>query len=191
MIKLINEGNGKLLFDGEIESINDFFRISMDRYIPQLKTEYIFTGTYKKLNLGGGNKDIIGFDNLQLPDWDAEHDRIPFENESVSVIYAFHFFEHIKNIKFLLQECQRVLIHDGIFNIMVPYFRSGLAYQDIDHVNFFTEDTWRVLFDNKYYNTDKYNKDGTTFEWKFNINVNFIMGLNQKDISLFTQLIKV
>ena len=49
---------------------------------------------------------------------------IPFETNSIDVIYHSHLFENIdrKNVKNFLNELKRVLKPDGIQKIVVPYF---------------------------------------------------------------------
>ncbi len=135
------------------------------------------------LNLGAGHKRIAGSIPLDLPDWDSDENDIPFSDESVSVIHAYHILEHVGDPIRLLRECQRVLIPGGTLNIVVPYFRSQGAYDDLDHRHFFTEETWRTQFSSPYY--DK-GHDG----WKFRIGLNIIMALNERNLMLFTQLIK-
>jgi SAM-dependent methyltransferase len=178
MIKL-NDG----MFSGSIKNIEDFFYVGMDRELNKLINP---SECKKKLNLGGGNKEIDGFINLQLPEWNADIDELPFDDCSVSHIYAFHFLEHLNNPVNLLMECNRVLMNGGVMNILVPYYSSQMAHQDLDHKKFFSENTWRMLFNNKYYNT----AHGIIFEWGLEVVFNIIIGIEERNLVLLTQLIK-
>lgn len=138
------------------------------------------------LNLGGGEKHFPWAHNLQSPEWDAEVDRIPFTSNTIDGIYAFHFFEHLTGdgVARTLHECERVLKIGGLLTIMVPHRLGGMAYQDLDHKSFFTESTWEMLLDNKYYETK-------ISDSKLQIEFNIIMGDCEKNLALITQFTKV
>ena len=142
------------------------------------------TGTV--LNLGCGNSHIPGTIGLDLPSWDAEQDPIPYENESVDGIYAFHFLEHLsgKDTINILAECQRVLKVGGVMTVCVPHRLGAMAFQDLDHKSFWTEESWKTLFTNGYYDKNREKP------WKFDIRFNMIMGRNERNLALFTQLAK-
>ena len=166
-----------------MKTIQDLFQLGMKREIPSLLPD-IKVGDFAMLNLGGGLADIPGTVNVDYPNWDADKDQLPFESESVSVIHAYHFLEHCKEPVKVLQECQRVLIKGGTMNIVVPYYTSQMAAHDLDHKHSFCEETWSNLFDLSYYDKNKIN-------WEFRIHANFIMGIVERNIALFTQLQKV
>jgi SAM-dependent methyltransferase len=135
------------------------------------------------LNLGAGNKLIRGSVALDLPKWDADLERIPYDDETVANIYALHFLEHVADPIVLLRECQRVLIVGGHLNIVVPYWNTELAHSDLDHKHFFSEETWDRIFSNPYYDKDH---DG----WQFHVGTNVIAGIAERNKLLITQLIK-
>lgn len=165
-----------------MNTIQDMFEIGMKRHIPSLLGNIQKEGT-TMLNLGGGLADIAGTVNVDYPNWDADKQPLPFESESVSVIHAYHFLEHCMEPVKVLQECQRVLIKGGVMNIVVPYYTSQMAAHDLDHKHVFCEETWKNLFDTSYYDKNK-------IEWKFRIHANFIMGVVERNLALFTQLQK-
>lgn len=138
------------------------------------------------LNLGAGEKNFDWAVPLQLPDWNAETDFIPADDNSVDGIVAFHFFEHItgNRLPVLLSECERVLKIGGTLNIVVPHRLGGMAFQDLDHKSFFTEDTWRILMENKYYKTHWAGKG------KLKVHINLIMGDSERTLALVTQMVK-
>lgn len=136
------------------------------------------------LNLGAGNKLIIpGTIPMDYPEWDADTMPLPFEDETVDGVYAFHFLEHLQNPVNMLREIQRVLRPGGVLTIVVPFGSCSMALHDLDHKHFFNEDTWKTLFDQTYY--DK-NHEG----WKFNVTFNLIAGIVERNLALFTQMVR-
>ena len=165
-----------------MDNFQIFFKNAMDRNIPTLKFFYSIHGI--ELNLGEGNKKIIHAIPLDYPDWNADTDEIPYADNSISQIHAYHFLEHCKYPIKVLQECQRVLRTGGHMNICVPYYSAAIASQDLDHKHFFTEETWKTLFKNQYYDKNK-------IEWKFKIGFNLICGIVERNLCLLTQLEKI
>jgi predicted SAM-dependent methyltransferase len=137
------------------------------------------------INVGAGKKHIQGADSLDADSgWHAP--TLPYPDGSITTIYALHFLEHLDKDTFLaqLKEFERVLHPGGVVIIVVPYYSAQIAHQDIDHKLFFTEGTWTNIFDNKYYN-------GTMpREWCFHVQTCVIMGLVERNLSLFTQLVR-
>lgn len=164
----------------KVDTLTKLFNLGMMRnyseIIPDVNSGIV-------LNLGPGNKHIDGAIELEYPKWDAESMPIPFANNSVSQIHAYHFFEHIKNVPFLLSECNRVLIKGGHINIVVPYYNSQMQAQDLDHKSAYCETTFKVLFD-----SDNYKKGKVAPMW---IATNFIMGDSERTLCLIVQLEKM
>ena len=162
-------------------NIEQMFRIGMDRII-QSPLEDNFTGII--LNLGAGNKKIAGSIPLDYPEWDADLDDLPFEDETVSMIHAYHFLEHCQDPIHILHECQRVLVPGGHINIVVPYYNSSMMAHDLDHKHSFCEDTWENTFNCSYYNK-------RPIQWKMKVHFNVIIGIVERNLCLMTQLQKV
>lgn len=136
------------------------------------------------LELGPGNTPWeYATETLEWPEWKADHNPLPYENDTVDHIGAFHILEHVEKVVPLLRECQRVLVTGGTMNIVVPYYSSNLQARDLDHKHSFTELTWKTLFDNMYYLKDK---EG----WEFYVGFNMIMGVEERNLCLCTQLIR-
>jgi Methyltransferase domain len=164
-----------------LNSITAIFNAAMDRRISFVSP----TPDGNILNLGAGNKQFPWAIPLQLPEWNGEKDPIPYPNESIDAIYAFHFLEHLtaEGLYFTLGECERVLKKYAVMTICVPHRLGGIAYQDLDHKLFFTENTWRTLFENEYYRTRSKNTD-------MRVKLNLIMGDSERTLVLITQLQK-
>lgn len=165
-------------------SIQRFFQIGMKRYIPQLHED---GGV--QIELGPGNSPVDLFcegkvEEFGLPGWDAETGVIPLADQSVDVIHAYHFFEHLDNFIPIMKECQRVLAYGGHMNIVVPFYKSELAFEDPDHKRYFTEGTWNNLINNQ-----GYDRDG--FKWELQIHFNMIMGIVERNLAIFTQMVKL
>ena len=162
--------------------LSSLFELAMDRQIPDFESgrpELI------KLNIGPGFKKIYDTHELDLPMWNAELDPIPLEDESVGIIYAFGFLDHINNVPQFLRECERVLAPGGVLNISVAHVKSSMAWDDIYHKSYFTEDTWKKTFTPGYWEPPEYKP------WQFRIGINLIIGIVERNLCILTQLIKV
>lgn len=161
--------------------IRTLFNLGLDREIPELiePPEKGFG-----INLGGGDKEIERCVNIDYPDWKAG-EKLPFADNSVSQIHAYHFFEHLytKEIIAVLREVERVLMVGGVVYILVPHHRGTMAFNDIDHKSFFNEEVWPKLLKGSNY----YSHYG---EWKLKVQCIFIMGIVERNLGLFTQLVK-
>lgn len=79
-----------------------------------------------KLNIGAGRTFIEGFKNIDISDQadislNLSEEPLPFEDNSVDLIFSHHTLEHIPNYLFALSEIYRVLKHNGVFLVGVPY----------------------------------------------------------------------
>lgn len=169
-------------------SIQDFFKLGMKRDIHNLIPPRLNHYGGNALNLGAGNSLIAGTDPLDLPEWNAEDGMLParIASDSVDTIFAFHFFEHLTGAKAIriLRECERVLKVGGTLNVVVPHRLSQMAYHDLDHKSFWTEETWKVLFSTPYYDKNR------ETPWLLEVNVNLIIGVVERNLALMTQLVK-
>jgi SAM-dependent methyltransferase len=164
----------------EPTDLSSLFYAAMLREIPSFSHG---VGGLIKLNVGAGFKDIEDTTILDLPDWNAEIDDIPYADNSVGVIYCFGTLDHIIEIPKLMKEFQRVLAPGGTLNISVAFYKSNLAFEDIYHKSWFTENTWKKLFEKQYWDPDG-------FDWRFKIGINLIIGVAERNLIVLTQLIK-
>jgi len=162
-------------------SLLDVFQVGMDRFAKW--PTHIVPADKELVNLGAGNKIITGAVPLDLPDW-AAGDRMPWDDDEVGAIYAFHFFEHLTKDEIIntLWECERVLCRGGILYTVTPHWDSEAAHQDLDHKSFWSESTWKNLFDNPYY-------DGSMpRDWKLYEVQSIIMGLVQRNLVVVSMI---
>ena len=110
-----------------------------------------------KINLGAGLKRYNGFLNIDgdilcEPDYllDISKDNLPFDDNTIDEVNAFHILEHIGEGFFhLIKEIYRVCEDGAIINIEVPHHRHDEFFGDPTHCRPFTVDTFR-LFSKKY-----------------------------------------
>jgi len=160
-------------------TIQELFKLGMDRNIPHI----LNFPDGKVLNVGAGNKSIEGAIPLDLPEWNSDLIPIPYPACTIAGIHCYHFLEHLVDPVKFLREAQRVLILNGLINIVTPFWNCQMNWQDLDHKHSFTETTWKVLFENPYYNKNQ-------IVWKLKVHTCFIMGLDSKNLALFSQLYK-
>ena len=78
------------------------------------------------VNMGAGKTKIEAAVNIDLsPNADISLnlgvDPLPFDNNSVDLIYSVHTLEHVENYLYLISEINRVLKKGGCFFVAVPY----------------------------------------------------------------------
>lgn len=101
-----------------------------------------------RLDLGCGEHKAQGFtgiDSRPLETVDIVHDLragIPFVADSVDVIRARDFFEHMPTIIPIFNDCWRVLKAGGELILEVPRFPHVDAVKDPTHVSFFAVETF-------------------------------------------------
>lgn len=96
-----------------------------------------------KLHLGSGDRYVEGWVNIDGKPFLVRKDLwldlrtgLPFADETVSVIYSSHTFEHffMPELQALLRECRRVLVRGGVMRVCMPSLeRMIAAYVAGDH----------------------------------------------------------
>ena len=100
------------------------------------------------LDMGAAHRKkpgFLGVDMHDLPHVDIVCDcnvRLPFDDNSVGVIRAVDFMEHIKDPVHLMNEFHRVLAHGGMLLSMTPSTDGRGAFQDPTHVSFWNENSF-------------------------------------------------
>jgi SAM-dependent methyltransferase len=178
-------------------SLWDHFNIGMIRDFPRFIDTYPVTGGLY-LHLGSGRKTIDGspmatydWRNLDYPEWDANKDQLPYDDESVDGIFTSHAMDHFARPVFVLAEAQRVLKVGGWFVNIAGHYTSELAHNCFEHRTRFATDVWKNAFSDHYYDTGDGAVDGDDGRgWKLRIGFNMIMGLTERNTVLVTQLIR-
>ena len=107
------------------------------------------------LNLGCGYrklKDFINIDNREdvQPDLFCDVvEGLPYDDDSVDMIRAYDFLEHIHMDKVIdvITEIWRVLKPDGIFEASTPSTDGRGAFQDPTHRSFWNQNSWLYYTD--------------------------------------------
>jgi SAM-dependent methyltransferase len=142
-----------------------------------------------RVDIGGGNKIMAGWERLDWPDWDAEDKSpLPYVTGLVDAFYCAHALDHISPdaVVYLLAEIDRCLKPGGTFTIVVPHFMSTLAMECIEHRSRYGIKTWRNILDNPAY-APHYNGG---HEWNLTVGYNRIVGVEERNLVLVTQLVK-
>lgn len=119
-----------------------------------------------KLNLGCGVNLMAGWCNLDLNDLaDVRHDLettpLPFPDNSIVELRAWHTLEHIRNLLPLMQDLYRCAIPDATFEIVVPYGSNDAAFEDPTHVRQFFSNSFAYFSQTAYGRADY----GYTADW--------------------------
>jgi hypothetical protein len=162
----------------------DNFGLGVDRW-SEVQQWWDYTEREDQLlvNLGAGKKLIEKTQALDFPDWQAGM-VMPFSEGSVHGFFAYHFFEHLHKVEIIgvLKEIERCLRPACFLNVVTPHWSSEAAHQDLDHKSFWSESTWRNLFDNLYY-------EGTMpRHWKLVEAATVIMGMTQRNLMIVSQI---
>jgi SAM-dependent methyltransferase len=121
---------------------------------------------------------------LDYPEWDAETYHLPYRDESVGGVFAFHFLEHLTDWPRMLREIQRVLAPGCPLTVVVPHAMATFAWQDASHKAFFVLDSWKNLLHNDYYK--RLEGEG----WMLRIGLNITIAITEHNTAIMTQLIK-
>lgn len=133
----------------EVDTIEDLFVNGMKR---RIAVHLPAAPSGEVLNLGSGNNPISGATNLDRPFWEAPR-LADVGQGSIASVHAYHFLEHLdsRTVSAQLWEIDRVLKPGGLFYYCVPYAMSPIAFMDVDHKTFWTEETMRTLTDPRGY----------------------------------------
>lgn len=121
-----------------------------------------------KLNLGSGRRLFKGFTNIdciQIIDnndkklvdvvMDIDNEQLPYADNQIDEIIADNVLEHIENLKFVLNECHRVLKQDGTIRGCVPLAGTNLDFRDPTHKRHFVMATFDYFSGQAEWTNDK------------------------------------
>ena len=122
----------------------------------------------QKLNIGSGRLSFTGFTNIdrtQIIDgtgkkvvdivMNIEKDPLPYEENSVDEILIDNVLEHIAELRFVLNECHRVLKAGCILRGCVPAAGTDIDFGDPTHVRHFNLKTFGYFAGQAQWTEDK------------------------------------
>jgi hypothetical protein len=172
----------------------DLFDVAMRRprrdFVPISQLDSPFGAPGYRLSFGSGNKSIEGFTDIDYPVWDAEKcEPVPYDDGTVREIICLHTLDHLsaRAVQFWLADMQRILMPGGTINIVVPHHMSTLAEECIEHKTRYGLKTWRNILANPGYQLVDMDEP---VEWKLAIGFNMVMGLEERNLVLVTQLVR-
>ena len=98
------------------------------------------------------NIDIAGKGEMTL---DIGKEKLPFDDNSVDLIFSYHALEHVPDYLFAMSEIHRVLKHGGRLLVGLPYV-TVTQYHLVNphHLHNFNEYSFDFFDANKFANTD-------------------------------------
>jgi SAM-dependent methyltransferase len=166
-------------------TIWDHFEIAMAKGTHRFKDTPNDSGIY--VHLGPGHKRIVGWIEMDYPEWDAETMPLPFDDGTVDGVAAYHVLDHLSNPIAVLAEIQRVLKPGGWFVNVVPHYASELWHSDLTHKSQFATGTWDAIFSTRHYD---HAAIGDFPAWRMRIEFNMIMSYTERNTVLMTKLVK-
>lgn len=82
----------------------------------------------------------------------------PFEDNYFDYIFCDNVLEHLNSPIKVINQLWRISKKNALIEIKVPYYKSKWAWGDLTHVNFFSEESIKQLFEEKGYIYDKREK---------------------------------
>lgn len=157
-------GNTYLLYNDEIQILQQELS---NKYFYDLVLEWCRRENLMMLDLGGGHNSPEGYQSVDLEGGDIIHDLstgLPFEDNSIGVVRAFDFLEHMPHCrdsscdhgavsrKFctvgIMNEIHRVLVPGGLLLSATPSSDGRGAFMDPSHTSFWSPNSF-------WYYTDK------------------------------------
>lgn len=116
-----------------------------NKYAYQLAEREADLNGLDKIDLGGGFNSPVGYKSIDLANADIIADLskgIPLPDNSVGVVRAHDFLEHIADKQFMMSEIYRVLVDGGMALISVPSTDGRGAFQDPTHISYWNENSF-------------------------------------------------
>jgi hypothetical protein len=150
-----------------------------------------------KLNIGSGYKRYEGFLNVDgdincNPDYlvNLETDKLPFEDNSVEAVKAYHILEHLGEGYFnLLKELYRVCGSGAIIDVIVPHHFHEVFLNDPTHRRPITVEGMRLF--SKKFNRHDIERGGSCSSLGIMLDIDFeIIDFNFTYDSFYDEIIK-
>lgn len=119
-------------------------------YISRLALKWAFDNNLKRLDFGGGINPEPGYDAVDISLGTDLEKPFPWADNSVGVIRAYDFLEHLHDKLHVIKEIYRVLAPGGYLLALTPCALSQGAYQDPTHVSFYVENSFKYYTEHRF-----------------------------------------
>lgn len=132
-------------FSDDVKRRNDIHR---NTYLHRLAQRWAERMALPCLDFGGAHNCPAGYTSVDVRDADVLHEigsgPLPFEDDSVGIVRAQDFFEHVPRNRFVyvMNEIYRVLAPGGWILSSTPSSDGRGAFQDPTHVNYMNENSF-------------------------------------------------
>ena len=138
----VHGDNAWLQYNQEIQNLT----VEMgNRYLYNLAEEWTRREGLRKIDMGGRFSCPVGYESLDLKDAhiiaDA-NEKLPLEDNSIGIVRAFDFLEHIQDKQHIINEIFRVLVPGGWLLSMTPSTDGRGAFQDPTHVSYWNQNSF-------------------------------------------------
>lgn len=139
--------NTWLKYNEEIQ--NNVMRI-YNKYILPMSLKWAKDNNLRALDLGGGIDPAPGLEPIDLSNGFDLEKPFPFPDNSVGVIRAHDFLEHISDKLHVIKEIYRVLVPGGYFFSMTPCALSQGGFQDPTHKSYYVENSFKYYTEKRF-----------------------------------------
>lgn len=129
---------------------------TFNRFLHRMCEEWSRREKLLMIDLGGGFNSPKQYKSLDIRNAEIIHrvgeSPLPFEDNSVGILRAFDFFEHLPREKFVqcMNDFYRVLAPGGWILSGTPSSDGRGAYQDPTHINFINQNSFWYYTDRNY-----------------------------------------
>lgn len=139
----IHGDNNYLKKNVEIQQVTQRIR---DKYIWKLAERWVDLQGLPKVDLGAAHGKPCGYIGVDIaPGADVVHDirqGLPFDDNSVGLVRAFDFLEHIPDSVALMNDVWRVLVDGGWLLTLTPSSDGRGAFQDPTHCSYWNANSF-------------------------------------------------
>lgn len=135
-------------YSQKLEMIRNIQQEVQNKYVYDIVQTWCKQNNYPMIDLGGRIGCPSGYKSIDLFDADICHDLvkdgIPFEDNSIGIVRAYDFLEHVPTLKTIdmMNEIYRVLAPGGWLISRTPSTDGRGAFQDPTHSSFWNSNSW-------------------------------------------------
>lgn len=138
------------------EAVQKASLLTMNKYLHRLAAREARRRGLRLLDLGGAHNCPAGYESVDVVDaahlFEVGSGPLPFPDDSVGVVRAFDFFEHVPRDRFVgvMNDLYRVLAPGGWVLSGTPSSDGRGAFQDPTHVNYLNQNSFWYYCDRNF-----------------------------------------